>query len=243
MYKAALDKAYETYGIKFTHISADANEADKVDTEWIIYFADRLENETDECYNYGEIKIVADVNYSDDFEYSDAFLSARGYAPLYTTDYGGAFEVTEVEGNKVLMQMINADNKPTDWRFRGTPTPITSLGDDRWSNYSAEFDFKLAGDASDNYVVFGVRYITAEFDFRSAENGNSLKIYPDGRLELRKNATTVMNGTIADFDSSAWHSIKITAAGINITAEVTEREHNVKIKVVSGKFTLDAIEY
>lgn len=58
-YKAALDKAYETYGIKFTHISADANEADKIDSEWIIYFADRLENETDECYNYGEIKIVA----------------------------------------------------------------------------------------------------------------------------------------------------------------------------------------
>ena len=495
-YKAALDKAYETYGIKFTHISADANEADKVDTEWIIYFADRLENETDECYNYGEIKIVAsdevgswkiadammeneelrnavdilgehyntwtndkvktlnkvynkevwytegiastniaklavtsngsgingtngaldvcnriingyyngkmtmyeyqpavaayysgakyfpksllnaqnpwsgyyeadcgiwtsahftmfiengwryidsacygdgkeshaisettnnymtvtdtetgdytivicndseeqrnytftlenmekadapiyvwetrgpdegqeydanyfkhistykpdenrfsievkpysivtittldktvdtsvdkcryediplEINYSDDFEYSDEFLSARGYAPLYTTDYGGAFEVAEVDGNKVLMQMINADNKPTDWRFRGTPNPITSLGDDRWSNYSAEIDFKLASDASDNYVAFGVRYLTAELDSWSAENGNSLKIYPDGRWELRKNAVTVISGTITDFDSSVWHNLKITAAGINITAEV-----------------------
>ncbi len=495
-YKAALDKAYETYGIKFTHISADANEADKVDTEWIIYFADRLENETDECYNYGEIKIVAsdevgswkiadammeneelrnvvdilgehyntwandkvktlnkvynkevwytegiastniaklavtsngsgingtngaldvcnriingyyngkmtmyeyqpavaayysgakyfpksllnaqkpwsgyyeadcgiwtsahftmfiengwryidsacygdgkeahsisettnnymtvtdtetgdytivicndsaeqrnytftlenmkkadapiyvwetrgpdegqeydanyfkhigtykpdenrfsievkpysivtittlnktvdtsvdkcryediplDINYSDDFEYSDEFLSARGYAPLYTTDYGGAFEVAEVDGNKVLMQMINADNKPTDWRFRGTPNPITSLGDDRWSNYSAEIDFKLASDTSDNYVAFGVRYLTAELDSWSAENGNSLKIYPDGRWELRKNAATVISGTITDFDSSVWHKVKITAAGINITAEV-----------------------
>ncbi len=499
-YKAALDKAYETYGIKFTHISADANEADKIDTDWIIYFADRLENETDECYNYGEIKIVAsdevgswkiademmaneklrnavdilgehyntwandkvktlnkvynkevwytegiastnisklsvtsngsgingtngaldvcnriingycngkmtmyeyqpavaayysgakyfpkslinaqnpwsgyyeadcgiwtsahftmfiengwryidsacygdgkeahsisettnnymtvtdtetgdytivicndseeqrnytftldnmtkadapiyiwetrgpdkgqtydanyfkhigtykpaeadekyrysievkpysivtvttldktadvsvysckyedvplDINYSDDFEYSDEFLSARGYAPLYTTDYGGAFEVAEVDGNKVLMQMINADNKPADWRFRGTPNPITSLGDDRWSNYSAEIDFKLVSDASDNYVAFGVRYLTAELDSWSAENGNSLKLYPDGHWELRKNAATVMNGTITGFDSSVWHKVKITAAGINITAEV-----------------------
>ncbi|MBQ8177396.1 MAG: glycosyl hydrolase family 59 [Oscillospiraceae bacterium] len=499
-YKAALDKAYETYGIKFTHISADANEADKIDTEWIIYFADRLENETDECYNYGEIKIVAsdevgswkiademmaneelrnavdilgehyntwanekvktlnkvynkeiwytegiastniaklsvtsngsgingtngaldvcnriingyyngrmtmyeyqpavaayysgakyfpksllnaqtpwsgyyeadcgiwtsahftmfiengwryidsacygdgkeahsisettnnymtvtdtetgdytivicndseehrnytftldnmtkadapiyvwetrgpddgqaydanyfkhigtyqpiesdgrygysievkpysivtvttldktadvsvynckyedvplDINYSDDFEYSDEFLSARGYAPLYTTDYGGAFEVADVDGNKVLMQMINADNKPTDWRFRGTLNPITSLGDDRWSNYSAEIDFRFASDASDNYVSFGVRYLTAELDSWSAENGNNLKIYPDGRWELRKNAYTVMNGTIADFDSNVWHNVKITAAGINIIAEV-----------------------
>ena len=58
-YKAAIDKAYETYGIKFTHISADANEADRIDTEWIIYFADALEKETDECYDYGSIKIVA----------------------------------------------------------------------------------------------------------------------------------------------------------------------------------------
>ena len=58
-YKAALDKAYDTYGIKFTHISADSNEAAKVDTEWIIYFADMLENETDERYDYGAIKIVA----------------------------------------------------------------------------------------------------------------------------------------------------------------------------------------
>lgn len=499
-YKEALDKAYETYGIKFTHISADANEADKVDTEWIIYFADRLENETDECYNYGEIKIVAsdevgswkiadammeneelrnavdilgehyntwandkvktlnkvynkevwytegvastniaklavnsngsgingtngaldvcnriingyyngrmtmyeyqpavaayysgakyfpksllnaqnpwsgyyeadcgiwtsahftmfiengwryidsacygdgkeahaisettnnymtvtdtetgdytivicndseeqrnytftlenmekseapiyvwetrgpdegqeydanyfkhigtykpcenkfsievkpysivtittldktvdtsvdkcsyediqlDINYSDDFEYSDEFLSSRGYAPLYTTDYGGAFEVAEIDGNKVLMQKINMDNKPTDWRFRGTPNPITSLGDDRWSNYSAEIDFKLASDVSDNYVSFGVRYLTAEIDSWSAENGYSLKISPDGKWSLRKNTHAVADGVIESFDSTVWHTIKITANGQNITAYLDGNE-------------------
>jgi len=176
-----------------------------------------VDTSVDKC-RYEDIPL--DINYSDDFEYSDDFLSARGYAPLYTTDYGGAFEVAEDDGNKVLMQMINAGNKPTDWRFRGTPNPITSLGDDRWSNYSAEIDFRFASNASDNYVVLGVRYLTAELDSWSAENGNSLKIFPDGRWELRKNATTVMNGTIADFDSSVWHTVKITAAGINITAEV-----------------------
>lgn len=58
-YKAAIDGAFDTYGMKFTHISADGNEPDKIDTEWIIYFADRLENETDERYDYGRIKIVA----------------------------------------------------------------------------------------------------------------------------------------------------------------------------------------
>ncbi|MBD5116987.1 MAG: hypothetical protein HDT48_05715, partial [Ruminococcaceae bacterium] len=58
-YKSAIDGAYDTYGMKFTHISADMNETANVDTDWIIYFADRLNNETDERYDYGEIKIVA----------------------------------------------------------------------------------------------------------------------------------------------------------------------------------------
>lgn len=168
--------------------------------------------------------VPLDINYSDDFEYSDEFLSSRGNAPLYTTDYGGAFEVAEVDGNKVLMQMINAENKPTDWRFRGTPNPITSLGDDRWSNYSAEISFKFAGDASDNYIAFGNRYLTAELDSWSAENGYSVRVYPDGRWELKKNAQVALNGTVEYFDANAWHTVKITAAGINVSAYIDGTE-------------------
>ncbi len=168
--------------------------------------------------------VPLDINYSDDFEYSDEFLSARGYAPLYTTDYGGAFEVAEVDGNRVLMQMITADNKPTDWRFRGTPNPITSLGDDRWSNYSAEIRFKFASDASDNYIAFGSRYLTAELDSWSAENGYSVRVYPDGRWELKKNAQVAINGTVEAFDSTAWHTLKITTAGIDVSAYIDGAE-------------------
>lgn len=169
-------------------------------------------------YNCKYEDIPLDINYSDDFEYSDEFLSARGYAPLYTTDYGGAFEVAEVDGNKVLMQKINMDNKPTDWRFRGTPYPITSLGDDRWSNYNAEIDFKLADDNERNYVSFGVRYLLAELDTNNAENGYFLKVKPSGDWELKKNTGIVLKGTIANFDSLAWHKAKITANGKSITA-------------------------
>ena len=46
---------------------------------------------------------VMSLPYSDDFEYDDDFLSERGGAPLYTTDQGGAFEVTAKDGGKVLM--------------------------------------------------------------------------------------------------------------------------------------------
>ena len=129
-----------------------------------------------------------------------------------------------IDGNKVLMQMINADNKPTDWRYRGTPNPITSLGDDRWANYSAEIDFKLADSAADNYIALGVRYLTAELDSWSAENGYSIRVYPNGKWELKKNAQTADSGEIDGFDSSVWHTVRITAAGKHISAELDGTE-------------------
>ncbi len=195
--------------------------------------------------NYEDIPL--NINYSDDFEYSAEFLSARGNAPLYTTDYGGAFEVSEVEGEKVLMQMINMDNKPTDWRFRGTPNPITSLGDDRWSNYSAEISFKLTDDSNKNYVSFGVRYLLAELDTNNAENGYSLRVRPSGEWLLRKNTGTVASGTIDSFNSKDWHTVKITANGRNITAYLDGTElaafydkdayaHSGRISIGSGLF-------
>lgn len=198
-------------------------------------------------YNCKYEDIPLDINYSDDFEYSDEFLSARGNAPLYTTDQGGAFEVADVDGNKVLMQMINAENKPTDWRLRGTPNPITSLGDDRWANYSAEISFKLADNKSDNYVSFGVRYLTAELDAWSAENGYSLRIYPSGYFELKKNTDAVQKGNIDSFDPSAWHTIKINTAGSRISAELDKTEialfddesgyaHSGRISIGSGLY-------
>lgn len=122
------------------------------------------------------------------------------------------------------MQMINADNKPTDWRYRGTPNPITSLGDDRWANYSAEIDFKLADSAADNYIALGVRYLTAELDSWSAENGYSIRVYPNGKWELKKNAQTADSGEIDGFDSSVWHTVRITAAGKHISAELDGTE-------------------
>ena len=63
--------------------------------------------------------------YSADFDYSDEFLSSRGNAPLYTTDEGGAFEVAEKNGEKVLMQKITKDIKANEWG--GTPDPTTNF--------------------------------------------------------------------------------------------------------------------
>lgn len=198
-------------------------------------------------YKCGYEDTPLDINYSDDFEYSSEFLSARGNAPLYTTDQGGAFEVAEVDGNKVLMQMITAENKPTDWRLRGTPSPITSLGDDRWTNYSAEIGFKFECDESDNYVSFGVRYLTAELDAWSAENGYSLKVCPSGYFELKKNTDAVQMGNIENFAASEWHTIKLTASGKHISAALDGTEiaafddeegyaHSGRVSIGSGLY-------
>lgn len=57
-YKETIDTMYDTYGIKVSYITAGQNER-AVDPEFIKYISGALENETDERYDYGSIKIVA----------------------------------------------------------------------------------------------------------------------------------------------------------------------------------------
>lgn len=158
--------------------------------------------------------------YSDDFAYTGEFLAKRGNAPRYTTDYGGAFEVAEVNGSNVLMQMIGAENKPTDWRFRSTPNPVTLLGDDCWSDYSVQIEFRFAEDAADNYIFLGSRHLTAELHEETAQNGYALRIAPDGKWELKKNAETVVSGYVQKFEPAAWHSVTVTAEKNTVTAAI-----------------------
>ncbi|HHT88445.1 MAG TPA: glycosyl hydrolase family 59 [Clostridiales bacterium] len=166
---------------------------------------------------------VIPLPYSDDFEYGENFVTERGGTPKYTTDQGGAFEVVESNGGFVLMQMINADNKPTDWRLRSTPMPITSLGDDRWSNYSASVDVMLESINSDNYAGIGVRYINSETN-SDGESGYAIRLYGDGKWELRKNRSNVSEGTIDNFDPRDVHNIKVLAVNNIITAYVDGNE-------------------
>ena len=91
--------------------------------------------------------------YTDDFGYSDEFLASRGNAPLYTTDEGGAFEVADKDGEKVLMQKITSAIKAEEWG--GTPNPTTNFGDDRWYNYSVSADIMTDGEGS--FSVTSVR--------------------------------------------------------------------------------------
>lgn len=159
---------------------------------------------------------VLSLPYTDDFEYSDEFLSARGNAPLYTTDEGGAFEVAEKDGKKVLMQKITKDIKANEWG--ATPNPTTNFGDDRWYNYSVSADILTDGDES--YAGVGLRYILAD----SGKSGYSVTLYGNGNWTLFGGKKKILDGNIADFDSSKWHNIKISALYDDITVYVDDEQ-------------------
>ena len=150
--------------------------------------------------------------YTDDFNYSDDFLAARGNAPLYTTDEGGAFEVAEKDGEKVLVQKITPDIKANEWG--GTPNPTTNFGDDRWYNYSVSAD--VLTDGEESYAGVGLRYILAD----SGRSGYTVTLYENGNWIFFGGKKKIDEGNIADFDSSKWHNLKISALYNDITLYV-----------------------
>lgn len=152
--------------------------------------------------------------YTDDFSYSDEFLAARGNVPLYTTDEGGAFEVAEKDGEKVLMQKITADIKANEWG--GTPNPTTNFGDDRWYNYSVSADTLTDGDES--YAGVGLRYILAD----SGRSGYTVSLYANGKWIFFGGKKKITEGNISGFDSSKWHNVKISALYDDITVYVDD---------------------
>lgn len=162
---------------------------------------------------------VLPLPYSDDYEYADYpanYLASRGNAPRYTTDMGGAFEVQNVDGNNVLMQMITPDIKAEEWG--GTPSPETSFGDDRWFNYSVKVSAKLApsDNPAENYVGAGLRYNLGE----SGKSGWWLQVYEDGSWKLKRNKKIKEEGIIDGFDSTAWNELRVEAVENTVRAYV-----------------------
>ncbi len=152
--------------------------------------------------------------YTDDFGYSDEFLATRGNAPLYTTDEGGAFEVADKDGEKVLMQKITADIKADEWG--GTPNPTTNFGDDRWYNYSVSADIHTDGEGS--YAGVGLRYSLAD----SGKSGYSVTLNESGTWILFGDKRKIDTGEISGFDATKWHNIKISALYNDITVYVDD---------------------
>lgn len=173
------------------------------------------------CYAVSDESLnnVMALPYYDDFEYSDKlwnFLSLRGNAPLYTTDQGGAFEVWKTGNGNVLMQMITPEIKAEEWGV--TPEPVTTMGDDRWFNYSLSVDigFSKSELPGENYAGAGLRYNLAAL----GESGYWLQLYENGCFKLKRNKSTVAEGQIEGFDSKTTSNVKIEANGTLIKAYI-----------------------
>lgn len=136
---------------------------------------------------------ILPLPYYDDFtysEYGEDYLPSRGNAPRYTTDQGGAFEVEKIDGKNYLVQQITADLKAEEWG--ATPNPTTSLGDDRWNNYSVYSSVKLcrSNEPSENYAGIGLRYCLASI----GESGYWFRLFENGSYSLMRNNAEVTNG-------------------------------------------------
>lgn len=134
---------------------------------------------------------ILTLPFCDDYsykEFSDDFLAKRGYMPLYTTDQGGAFEITRVNNKNVLMQMITEDTKAEEWGY--TPLPTTNFGDDRWFNYEIAVRITLKENTSKCYGGIGLRFCQA----CKEHSGYALLIYGNGTWKLLRNGSVKKKG-------------------------------------------------
>lgn len=186
---------------------------------------------TDGQKSYAERKKETDANdmslnksltlpYSDDFEYSDEFLSERGGTPLYTSDLNGAFEVQKLDnGNKVLVQQLNRDIVPDGWGSNPDDA-TTSFGDDRWKDYALSADVMLdASEKDKNYAG-----ICTRFNNTSNENGYYLIVNRNGSWKLTGNKGMLASGKINGFKEGMWINLKLKVKENTLTAYINGKE-------------------
>lgn len=174
---------------------------------------------------------VLPMPYTDNFEYDSEYLKRRGGTPRYTTDLFGAFEVAEENGNHFLRQVITKDTEPTSWG-NWQDFASTSLGEDRWSNYTVSIDVrfdKQPDDKGKNYVELGARYNTY-----TTKNGYWLRLYQTGEWKLYD-----INGEIGGshaqpkyvssqqdilggmkLEEGAWNNLSLTVNGKELIAKI-----------------------
>jgi LPXTG-motif cell wall-anchored protein len=170
------------------------------------------------------------------------YVERRGGTPRYTTDQNAAFEVVtkatkqaaagsakreniaipdaDKHGN-MLQQMIRHDNIGADWAVWGgkdgsaaTSNPNTTLGDFRWVNYKASYDFLLDTNTPEvsgrsNYALIGVRQVKAGGNDSHAPY--NARVHSNGKYEIIKLGSVVKQGTIEGFNNKEWHNLAFEA--------------------------------
>ncbi len=148
--------------------------------------------------------------------YTDNFESYTvGKQPKYTIDQSGAYEIASSGSGKYLRQVITADIKPVDWERRASPSPYTLLGGQEWKNYQVSADMRL--ESSEGYMMLGGRANFSPTGNVPAECYN-LRIFYDGKWELRKAALVLDSGTLSSLSINTWYPVKLVFKDDNIKA-------------------------
>lgn len=139
----------------------------------------------------------------------------EGRQPLYLNDQGGAFEVAEKNGRRVLMQKITKKSCPLDWVYRTTPLPYTLIGSELWADYGIETEAVVTED--DSFVYVAARCVrNGKFDV--FPDGYLLLLYGSGVWSLQRQETVLACGKRNSFDSSVSHRIKVQAEAAIVSA-------------------------
>jgi len=156
------------------------------------------------------------IPYHDDLTYTKEEIRVRGCAPRYMTDQGGAFELVETEDGYAICQKINPKSMPQNWRFHGTPQPITCFGDDKWRCYSIEAEVHLSSQEKHNYAGMGMRYNSAVSCEYTSMCGYSGRLYGDGSWKLMDMESVAAEGLVQQVDLSQWNKLKLLILGNSI---------------------------
>ncbi len=169
-----------------------------------------------------------DLLYVDDFQYRnypDDYLTLRGGTPRYTTDQGGAFEVVEVNGERVLEQEITEKERALDWEYSYAPN--LSVGDDHWTDYTVEITMKFDQQTQQNSPTgnyFGIGfYELTDVKGRLESAPYVFKLSSDGACQLIKNDQIVSLGYVDGLDLAAWHQLSFGVIGNQLGVRVDDR--------------------
>jgi len=154
---------------------------------------------------------------------TESFVASRGGAtgatPLYTWDRNGAFEAYRTESDGyVLRQQLDRATTGVGGAWNGGD-PITAVGDRRWTNYSASVDVRFErAAAADNYAAIGVRSSGGDNSQSLSSTAYVLRLNSAGTWLFQRRGSTIASGTaVGTWSASAWHRLKIAAAGDRIT--------------------------
>ena len=146
------------------------------------------------------------------FPFREDFESYRpGDTPKYFSDQKGTFEVARrADGGLCLKQIVPREGICWFCKFR---KPYTLLGDDAWRDYAVQADvFIAAGD-----VELGGRFgSVGGLDYRWILARN-------GAWKLNYQDRVLASGSLARFDASRWHTMKLSLVGPRIRGFIDGR--------------------